>query len=449
MVINRKCESIDANKKSFQKSSVFSMQRISVSTLLLFSGMTIAFFTRWLGQSVELRGEMVGSDTFRYNLIAYLLILFGAYIAFLESNGGVILKQRFYRIWLLLYFSLFTIMVVRSYFEGAGIFSVLWNSITYLLVIVMFFGQRDNFWLRLNRILVLFTILGILYSAFIFVNMQLPHGMTFFQRSMTIESDLPLLYSLLFAAPFLLFTFPIQSKGVQIISVLGCLMIIMSGILSLTRSLILQGILSFLLTYFICLRVKRGRGIARLFIKISVLLVFLVFIIWASGWISRAGLVYSWEALVNRATLGGSVVKQTLEDFRFDETKFVADQMSWSEWLLGRGVSGRWSGVVYYEQEDRVFYSDVVERDMVHIGYMNLVFKGGIFLLLLFIIFPLGAGWWALFNSRNIWTLAAAAMMVRYSVSLLWGGYTSPNVGLVLLYLCAGRLAANKICRYQ
>ena len=449
MVINRKCESIDANKKSFQKSSVFSMQRIGVSKLLLFSGMTVAFFTRWLGQSIELRGEMVGSDTFRYNLIAYLLILFGAYIAFLESNGGVILKQRFYRIWLFLYFSLVTIMVVRSYSEGVGIISVLWNSITYLLVIVMFFGQRDSFWLRLNRILVIFTILGILYGAFVFINIQLPHGMTFFQRSIAIESDLGLFNSLLFAAPFLLLTFPIQSKGAQIISVLGCLFITINGILTLTRSTVLQGILPFLLAYFIWRRVKGGRGAARLFIKISVLLVFLVFIIWASGWTSRIGLVYSWEALVNRATLGGSFVKYTLEDFRFAETKFVADKMSWGEWLLGRGVSGRWSGVVYYEKEGRIFYSNVVERGMVHIGYMHLVFRGGIFLLLLFIIFPLGAGWWALFNSGDIWTLAAAAMMVRYSVNLLWGGYTSPSVGLVLLYFCAGRLAANKICRYQ
>jgi len=438
--INRESESIDANKKSFQKSSVFSMHRIGLSTLLLFSGMTVAFFTRWLGQSIELRGEMVGLATFRYNLIAYLLILFGACIAFLESNGGVILKQRFYRIWLFLYFSLFTIMVVKSYFTGAGIISVLWNSITYLLVIVMFFSQRDNFWLRLNRILVLFTILGVLYSAYIFVNIQLPHNMTFFQRNIAIESDLGLFNSLLFAAPFLLFTFPIQSKGVQIISVLGCLFIIMNGILTLTRSTVLQGILSFLLAYFICSRVKGGRNTARLFIKISVLLIFLVFLVWASGWVSRIGIIYSWEALVNRATSGGSVVEKTLEDYRFTETKLVANQMSWDEWLLGRGVSGTWSSPMAY-------FGSI--RNMIHIGYMNLVFKGGIFFLLLFIIFPLGAGWWALFNSSNIWTLAAAAMMVRYSVNLLYGGCLGPSVGLVLLYLCAGRLAANKICRYQ
>ncbi|GAJ21160.1 unnamed protein product, partial [marine sediment metagenome] len=175
--------------KSFQKSGVFSMERIGVSTLLLFSGMTIAFFTRLLGQSVELRGEMVGLGVFRYNLIAYLLILFSACMAFIESNGGVILKQRFYRIWLFFYFSLVTIMTVQSYFEGVDIISVLWDSITYLLVIVIFFGQRDSFWLRLNRILVIFTILGILYSAFVFVNMQLPHSMTFFERSIAIESD--------------------------------------------------------------------------------------------------------------------------------------------------------------------------------------------------------------------------------------------------------------------
>ena len=440
MVINRKHGSIDINKKYFQKFGSFSIQRIGLSTLLLFSGMTIAFFTKWLGQSVELRGEAVGLGVLRYNLIAYLLILSSACISFMESSGGVILKQLFYRIWLFLYFGLVAIMVVRSYFEGVGTISVLWNSITYLLVVVIFIGQRDIFWLRLNRVLLIFTILGILYSAFIFVNMQLPYSMRYFQRSIAFESDLRLLYPLLFAAPFLLFTFPIQSKSVRIISVIGCLIIIITGILTLTRSLVLQGILPFLFTYFICLRVEGGRDTARLFIKISVLLVFLVFLIWASGWTSRVGLVYSWEALVDRATLGGSVTQKTLEDYRFTETKLVANLMSWDEWLLGRGVSGTWSS-------SKAYFGSI--RTMVHIGYMNLVFRGGIFLLLLFIIFPLGVGWCALFKSRDIWTLAAAAMIVRYSIIMFYGSYLVPHLGLVLLYLCAGRLVASKISRYH
>jgi hypothetical protein len=67
------------------------------------------------------------------------------------------------------------------------------------------------------------------------------------------------------------------------------------------------------------------------------------------------------------------------EDIRYHEVSLLADQMSSWDWLAGRGLLARWDGSDMYNGEMRA---------MVHVGYMNYVFMGGIPLLILMCVAP-------------------------------------------------------------
>lgn len=412
--------------------SVFIKPQRTIETILLFSGMTLAFFTQWIGYSANLRGEDTGLYTFRYNIIGYGLILLAGIIAFFRNSGGVIWQQHRYRIWLCGYLGLVTIMAARSFLEGMSILSVCWNSITYLIVIIIFIDQSDEFWLSLNRVLVIHATLAVIYCSYILLSTQMSFTGTYLTRNAVYESDLILTRSLMYGVPFLIFTYSVQSCLGRTIAVIGLLEYLLVAVLGQNRGTTIFVLLILSLAAYIWTKTEQLKNIRSRILLVALLLFGAFLYVWHTGWVSQIGLQYSWEALLRRSTTEGSFISSSMQDYRFYETTIVAGLMSWDQWLLGAGVSGEWSSPY-------AFFGEI--RTMVHIGYMHLIFKGGVFMLLLFIIFPLGVGWLKFITGGNVWTLAAGAIMVMYSFNLCYGGYLNPQNGLVLLYLCAGRLA--------
>ena len=422
-------------------------KQIDLPMALLLTGLTIAFLAKWLGYSVDFGGNSVGTGTFRYNIVAYGLILVGAFISFINNNGGTFWKQSRYRTWIISYLFLLAIMVARSVLEGADFVRVIWDTTFYLTVVVMFIGQQDSLWPHLNHWIVIITTLAVLYSVYCIVTFNLPSGESYFERSIINDTAFSVLPELLIGVPFLLFTYGNQSGWGKFIAIFGCLILAFIGILTQGRDLTLRGILPFILASFIGLRTGQVQNaIRRVSIKPIMLMLVLGSIVALTlndQWVSHIGLEQSWEALVARSTTQDTVLSTTLSDYRFTEAQIVAQWMSWDQWLFGTGVSGTWSEPNAYGGES---------RNMVHIGYMQFIFKGGILLLLLFLLIPIGIGWKAFFRSHDTWTLAAGAMVVYESVNWLNHGYVQPSMGWVLLFLYAGRLAtctARKNCALE
>lgn len=438
--LEKRFSDLTTSKPKFLKvAGVQTNHRINLSIILLLLGMTIVFLTSWLGNWADLRNEATGLGVYRFYFLAFSLIFFSVLIRISRNGINAIWRNHFYRVWLSLYFGLFFLMEINGILDGRGIFNLAWDSIFYLLVIIIFLGQDNYLWFWLNRLLIFFTLIGIFFGMLSLINFSLPLGYSIIDRSLFGGTNLSLSSTLLFASPFLLYTYSIQSRLGRIVAFLGCILLLVFGIIAQTRSSVFQAIIPFLLAGFIWKRTEIKLVFFKRVIFIGFLFITLILIVWNSSWAYNIGLNNSWQELLRRSFGSTTIDKEalletTLADYRLEEAKFFIEGLTWGEWIIGRGVSARWSSPYAYSG---------IPRSMVHIGYLNLIFKGGVILLLLFLIFPVGVGWIKFFKSHDPRTMACGAIMISYTISLFYGGFLEANQMVVLFYLCAGWLAGN------
>ncbi len=406
----------------------------SVPLLLVVLGMHIAFFAIWWGGTIT-RGQMAGLGVQRYEAVAYALIFLGSYLAFFSGHGGKIWRQSRYRRWLGLYSGLVVLMVLRSFTSGASLLALFRETMPFLLVAVVFIGQNKAYWRTLNNTFLIHTAVGVVYSILVLVTVSLGETTAPLTRGLIwTQTDVMLAKNLLYAVPFLVVSYPAQARLGRTISVLGLLLVVVLGVLSQTRAVILWAVLALLLGGYIGFRVKSFmKTYGKVLLRLAVVLGIIV-LLFGGGSLERLGVSASWESLLSRFTGSQGVIHHTLGDARIYEAKLVVSTMSWDDWLLGRGVSARWSSSNMYSGET---------RSMVHIGYLHLIFVGGVGLVLLFAFFPLGVAWRLLLTSRDVGTLAAASIVVLYSVSLLYAGAPQAGLWFVLIFLCAGKMAVG------
>lgn len=141
----------------------------------------------------------------------------------------------------------------------------------------------------------------------------------------------------------------------------------------------------------------------------------------------------AYDALVDRMLEKGSIGRTVSKNERWIEIQAVLRTMSDLDWVVGRGVGATW--------RDRNFASGR-DRLMVHNTWLNAVYWGGVFLLLL-IVCPLV---WAV---RTIlfthWPAALCCACYLLILYLAFPGFlhTAPNLRWVLACLMVG------ICSYH
>lgn len=406
----------------------------AVPLLLVVLGMHIAFFAMWWGGTIT-RGQMAGTGVTRYEVVAYALIFLGSYLAFFSSRGGKIWQQSRYRGWLELYSGLVVLMVLRSLMAGTGLLSLLLDTMPFLLIAAVFMGQNRAYWRTLNSTFVFHAGLGVIYAILVLMHVSLGAGITAsLARTVIIgQTDLGVANGMLYAVPFLVVSYSTQSRLGKTVAMLGLAILLVIGVLSQTRSIIVKAVLTLLLAGYTGFRTKLFLKTYRKVLLALAVLIGIGGLLLGAGSLEKPGVSTSWKYLLRRFTGSKGVIQHTMEDARLYEARLVGSMMSWDDWLIGRGVSARWSSPNMYGGETRT---------MVHIGYLHLIFVGGVGLALLFVFFPLGVGWRILLTSRDVGTLAAAAVVVIYSVSLLYGGAPQAGLWFVLIFLCAGKVAA-------
>jgi hypothetical protein len=104
------------------------------------------------------------------------------------------------------------------------------------------------------------------------------------------------------------------------------------------------------------------------------------------------------------------------ENTRLDEVKaFLFEAATPLDFLIGRGVTGSWEHV------------GGLGEQTIHIGYVRLILKGGLPLLLLMLIGPIGTGFRIWLTSRDPTDLAASGMCVWFAAKTLTGNITQAH----------------------
>ncbi|MCK6581302.1 MAG: hypothetical protein L6Q98_24695 [Anaerolineae bacterium] len=117
-------------------------------------------------------------------------------------------------------------------------------------------------------------------------------------------------------------------------------------------------------------------------------------------------------------------------EFRQDELLSIVEQFVPIDFLLGRGVNGKYN---FYH-----YITGAEQRNYAHIGYAYAFLKGGI-PLLLFSLVPFVVGLRAILSSRDDSVLAAGAMCVWFGIKLLTGNlWNYDNPSYIMILICLG-----------
>ena len=242
----------------------------------------------------------------------------------------------------------------------------------------------------------------------------------------------------LYAIPVLLLSWHGQSKLAKYIAIMGLVAYITAGIFTLTRSIVFaRAFFWLILAGFMLIKSAAPKSIMRnrveqasitIAFSLLVTVVILVVVISIQG---KNELAHEyWTSYTGRIE-SSSAESET----RIKEAQMVMSQMTKTEWLVGRGVMGTWDGRDMYGSE----------REGVHIGYLHIIFKGGIILLLLFVVGPLFVGVKTLFSRYTVLGYMAAGILCQYGVELIHLGFPEVALWFVIICLAMGKCASQAV----
>jgi O-antigen ligase len=125
--------------------------------------------------------------------------------------------------------------------------------------------------------------------------------------------------------------------------------------------------------------------------------------------------------------------------------------------VFGKGMDG-----VYFfpmarsEVEEGVVFDEVVYRNVIENGYLQLLLTGGIIHIILFLLVLIPAAFLGIFKSSNQLSVASGALILLWMVDMLIYGLPTLNLHYIVVWICVGicykssiRDASNEEIREQ
>jgi hypothetical protein len=374
--------------------------------------------------------------TWRYYVVAYLFIMIGAGLEFRRAHLSL---QPAFKTWVAIIVGSLAFMAARSLIVGEALLYIFWNLAIYLSLILMaLLGQSGTIWKTLNRIFIIHTLVGSIYvlQKLLVGDIIRREDLMRMEGFNIISSGGWVIPAALYAVPFLIFTFPIQHKLGKLTAAIGYIATALIIIFWQGRLGSILLVVQFLILLLLLWRGMRlrililSRVIRPIIVTGSIILI--LFSLANLG--ESLGFRFSQgiSLLIDRWYMGGSLLRTTEEDSRIYEARVFIQQLSWDEWIAGRGLAATW-------QDPRVFNGEV--RNMVHVGYLHYILIGGLMLLIL-MLFPFAWGLRALLNSKDFIKMAAGALWVQYSIMLLGYGFPTASMTWVVMGLALGKCIA-------
>jgi hypothetical protein len=320
----------------------------------------------------------------------YLQVLFFLYIAWLT-----ITTQRDF----LFEYDFIKVMLFDAYI---GIF-------LYFAPLILLFPK--NLFLY-NKVFDVIVILGIFYFLYdvLFIKYLLnPDGTDTTSRTI-VEY-----FSKTLAVPcyFLLLTYKYHSNKRKVLAALAIILIILFTLIRARRGLLIMSIISLLFTYLLYLNLSKQK----------------VAIVLGSLFLGVFLIIFGIEFFrVNQDGLFNLITERGFEDTRSQvELCFIMD-MNTLDWIIGKGINGQYfcPGIDPDGYNGYQTYRSVIETD-----YLQIILKGGLISLGLFLLIAIPAIFKGFFYSKNQLSKAAAIWILFSLINM----YPSTVVTFTMHYL--------------
>ena len=291
------------------------------------------------------------------------------------------------------YFLLFGFLTIWGFIFGNDITSIAEDILSFSPLILLFI-EKKNFELDLKKRLPIYLVNSLYFmipvGIIIFIFMGYQVGGLETKRFDYDESTKLALFGPILPfifAPTLVFFFDIFNKKQKILVFTSMFLILIMGVITLTKSVIVFPIIPLLLFYGYKEMVIKNRSLLRTIFFI----VFIGFLLKSIGFFDKISTINAVADTIERA-----VRKNEKNDFttgRYDETKdYFNKDLSVLEYLFGRGMGGQ-----KVRDESDEYIGGI---NMMHFGPSHVFLKGGIFLVFLLYL-PLFLAVFKFWNTPN------------------------------------------------
>lgn len=211
---------------------------------------------------------------------------------------------------------------------------------------------------------------------------------------------------------FLLLTYIYHSNKRNLIALSVIILTFLLAAIRARRGLMFMSMTILLASYIVYYFTNRGKILK---IILSVFIVLFLFI-------------YGREVYFgHKSGMFGLITGRIDEDTRTGVVDYFYSSMDTKSWIIGRGLNGQY----YCPGIDEIEGSVTIYRDVIETGYLQIILKGGIISLGLFLMMAIPAVIKGLFQSRNVLSKASAIWILLFILYL----YPTTINGFTLNYL--------------
>jgi hypothetical protein len=363
---------------------------------------------------------------FRYRLIGFIALVVAGVIGLTGRGGrridGVVTRLA------LVYLAWGLVMAFIGLRTNPEPNFYVFGLVPYLLVVLLFVAPSQYFWERLAASIATQTVAG---AMVLWILVRERGGMLAGRQIINSETSIAL--DMLYAWPLLLLTWSAGGLYRRIAALVGFCAMAAFSVASFTRSYALTCGLVLAFVPWSLGRSSKSRMRASI---IGVFAIVVVVFLWARGVSSEQRDLFAdaWDHLVARTELVWKDDDYFSErEERLQEVFVLSRAFEPVDWVVGQGIGASWSDSRLYGGTRRYF---------VHIGYVALVFNGGIVSLSLFLgIF--GRALWLGLQARRaaVWVIPCVAVLVERFIRMLHYASPEPTIEYSLFLLCASYLA--------
>jgi len=349
------------------------------------------------------------------------LVLFlsaGIYLANLKIKNGYLLTFYFLNL-------LWSIIVIARgiHFNYDSVKAMLVDAnfglVIYFAPLILLLPQNFFFFKKLFDAIAILGIFFLLYNV-IYIRDLL-------DRSMETQDVIEYLTKFLgVTCGFILLTYRYHSKKRNLLALGVMLLALLFSLYKARRglSLICSSILIF--SYFLYLFNSK---------KIVMIIYFSILLL-ISG-IYYASTIYN----ISNNTLFSFIAKRGEEDTRTPVELYFYSDFKKDDWLVGRGINGEY----YCPDIDQDQVTDY--RDYIETGYLEIILKGGIVSLVIYLLILLPALFLGLFYSKNVLSKAAAIWILVSLISLYPSTVNTFTLNYLLVWISVGICYSKKLRR--
>jgi hypothetical protein len=291
------------------------------------------------------------------------------------------------------------------------LFDPTYGGITYFVPLILLFAKQ-NFYKKLFDIILLFGIFCILFDV-VFIKDLISFQNTNPRSLGIVEASA----DLSFPCAFILLTYPYHTNKRILLAAAVMLLTFLFAIMRARRGLILMTSSVLVFSYLLYIFTSKTRLV----------------IIYFTILIGLLGLLYASNVYRPRDNrVFGYILERGDEDTRTGvEIYFYAD-MEPLDWIIGRGINGEYF-CPDMEPDQETDYRTVIET-----GYLQIILKGGIVSLGLFVLIAIPAIIKGLFYSKNVFSKAAAIWIFWVTISMYPAVVNSFTLRYILVWIAIG-----------